>query len=95
MTIHYEIKDQVIAIYGDTFRHKETIKKNSDGGARFNRVSKTWEIRHNEKNVQWIKSFCAEHGGKAMSQFLPQTTKEVSPDFSANPQKPVLSLIHI
>lgn len=41
MAVHFSIRDQVIVVYGDTYRHRDAIK--SIGG-RFDKTFKTWLI---------------------------------------------------
>jgi exodeoxyribonuclease VII large subunit len=63
MSISCKRQENKIIVMGNTYPHKEEIKK---FGARFNGQLKTWEITYTDENWQGVKSLCESLGGGAI-----------------------------
>lgn len=53
MALHFEIQENKILLFGDTFSVKEQIKKM---GGRWNSSEKHWHLHHSEENIDFLKT---------------------------------------
>ncbi len=103
MTIHFKKQNNQILILGNTYPHREAIKKL---GGTFNSQLKLWETSFNEKSWGEVKRLCESLGGSCLnSEHLdePETTfkaptlavpirKTPIPKLESNPDKKALSV---
>lgn len=64
MTIHFKKQNNQILILGNTYPHREAIKRL---GGTFNGQLKLWETTYSEKSWNEVKSLCESLGGNCLS----------------------------
>ncbi len=56
MGLHFTVREELIIVYGDTYRHRDTIKAL---GGRFDKVFKTWQIPNSPQALEKVQGLAA------------------------------------
>ena len=79
MTIHFRQHDGLIIVSGQTYRHRQTLKER---GARFDGVSKAWNLPDNETNLSFVTQLCQMAGSAIPPTSNPEQTTDLDNDLT-------------